>query len=147
MKLPIKWLKDYIDISVDGKTLADDLTLSGSKVEGLENPFDVIENVVTSKILKIEAHPEADKLVVCTIDINMDEPVQIVTAATNMKEGDVVPVALHNSTLWEGVSIKKGKLRGILSNGMFCSEEELGLKEKGTCDGLMIMKKDTEIGI
>lgn len=147
MKLPIKWLKDYIDISVDGKTLADALTLSGSKVEGLENPFDVIENVVTSKILKIEAHPEADKLVVCTIDINIDEPIQIVTAATNMKEGDIVPVALHNSTLWDGVSIKKGKLRGVLSNGMFCSEEELGLKEKGTCDGLMIMKADTEIGI
>lgn len=147
MKLPIKWLKDYIDISVDGKTLADALTLSGSKVEGLENPFDVIENVVTSKILKIEAHPEADKLVVCTIDINKDEPIQIVTAATNMKEGDIVPVALHNSTLWDGVSIKKGKLRGVLSNGMFCSEEELGLKEKGTCDGLMIMKADTEIGI
>ena len=146
MKLPIKWLKDYIDIPVDGKTLADDLTLSGSKVEGLENPFDVIQNVVTSKILKIEAHPEADKLVVCTVDINEEEPIIIVTAATNMKEGDVVPVALHNSTLWEGVSIKKGKLRGIVSNGMFCSEEELGLKEKGTCDGLMIMPEDTQIG-
>ncbi|NCC78914.1 MAG: phenylalanine--tRNA ligase subunit beta [Clostridia bacterium] len=146
MKLPIKWLKDYIDIPVDGKTLADDLTLSGSKVEGLENPFDVIQNVVTSKILKIEAHPEADKLVVCTVDINEEEPIVIVTAATNMKEGDIVPVALHNSTLWEGVSIKKGKLRGIVSNGMFCSEEELGLKEKGTCDGLMIMPKDTQIG-
>lgn len=146
MKLPIKWLKDYIDIPVDGKTLADDLTLSGSKVEGLENPFDVIQNVVTSKILKIEAHPEADKLVVCTVDINEEEPIIIVTAATNMKEGDIVPVALHNSTLWEGVSIKKGKLRGIVSNGMFCSEEELGLKEKGTCDGLMIMPKDTQIG-
>src|SRR5690554_1346991 len=104
MKLPIKWLKDYIDIPVDGKTLADDLTLSGSKVEGLENPFDVIQNVVTSKILKIEAHPEADKLVVCTVDINEEEPIIIVTAATNMKEGDIVPVALHNSTLWEGVS-------------------------------------------
>lgn len=146
MKLPIKWLKDYIDIPVDGKTLADDLTLSGSKVEGLENPFDVIQNVVTSKILKIEAHPEADKLVVCKVDINEEEPIIIVTAATNMKEGDIVPVALHNSTLWEGVSIKKGKLRGIVSNGMFCSEEELGLKEKGTCDGLMIMPKDTQIG-
>ncbi len=147
MKLPIKWLKDYIDISVDGITLADDLTLSGSKVEGLENPFDVIQNVVTSKILKIEQHPEADKLVVCSIDIGQDEPIQIVTAATNMKEGDIVPVALHNSTLWEGVSIKKGKLRGILSNGMFCSEEELGLKEKGTCDGLMIMESSTKIGV
>lgn len=147
MKLPIKWLKDYVEISVDGKTLADALTLSGSKVEGLENPFDIIQNVVTSKILKIEKHPEADKLFVCSIDISDEEPTQIVTAATNMKEGDIVPVALHNSVLWEGVSIKKGKLRGVLSNGMFCSEEELGLKDKGTCDGLMIMPSDTAVGI
>ena len=147
MKLPIKWLKDYVGISVDGKTLADDLTLSGSKVEGLENPFDIIQNVVTSKIIKIEKHPEADKLFVCSIDIGEDEPTQIVTAATNMNEGDIVPVALHNSVLWEGVNIKKGKLRGVMSNGMFCSEEELGLKDKGTCDGLMIMSSDQAIGI
>ncbi len=147
MKLPIKWLKDYVDLSVDGKTLADDLTLSGSKVEGLENPFDIIQNVVTSKIIKIEKHPEADKLFVCSIDIGEEEPTQIVTAATNMNEGDIVPVALHNSVLWEGVNIKKGKLRGVLSNGMFCSEEELGLKDKGTCDGLMIMPSDTAVGI
>lgn len=147
MKLPIKWLKDYVDLSVDGKTLADDLTLSGSKVEGLENPFDIIQNVVTAKILKIEKHPEADKLFVCSIHIGEEEPTQIVTAATNMSEGDIVPVALHNSVLWEGVNIKKGKLRGVMSNGMFCSEEELGLKDKGTCDGLMIMPSETPIGM
>lgn len=147
MKLPISWLKDYVDIQVDGKTLADALTLSGSKVEGLENPFDILQNIVTGKITKIEKHPEADKLQVCTVDIGQEEPIIIVTAATNMKEGDVVPTALHQSTLWEGVEIKKGKLRGILSNGMFCSEEELGLKDKGTCDGLMILPHDTIIGV
>jgi phenylalanyl-tRNA synthetase beta chain len=147
MKLPINWLKDYVEVNVDGKTLGDALTLSGSKVEGLENPFEIIQNVYTSKIVKIEKHPEADKLVVCDIDLNQGETIQIVTAATNMKEGDIVPVALHNSTLWEGVSIKKGKLRGVMSNGMFCSEEELGLKEKGTCTGLMILPENTKIGI
>ena len=147
MKLPIKWLKDYVEVDVDGKTLGDALTLSGSKVEGLENPFDVISNVFTCKILTIEKHAEADKLFVCQVDVALEEPVQIVTAATNMKEGDIIPVALHNSTLWDGLSIKKGKLRGVMSNGMFCSEEELGLKDKGTCDGLMILPAETPVGI
>lgn len=147
MKLPINWLKDYVDLDVDGKTLGEALTLSGSKVEGLENPFDIIQNVYTTKIVNIEKHPEADKLVVCDIDLNQGETIQIVTAATNMKVGDIVPVALHNSTLWGGVSIKKGKLRGVMSNGMFCSEEELGLKEEGTCTGLMILPEDTKVGI
>lgn len=147
MKLPINWLKDYVDLDVDGKTLGEALTLSGSKVEGLENPFDIIQNVYTTKIVNIEKHPEADKLVVCDIDLNQGETIQIVTAATNMKVGDIVPVALHNSTLWGGVNIKKGKLRGVMSNGMFCSEEELGLKEEGTCTGLMILPEDTKVGI
>ena len=147
MKLPIKWLKDYVEVDVDGKTLGDALTLSGSKVEGLENPFDVISNVFTCKILTIEKHAEADKLFVCQVDVALEEPVQIVTAATNMKKGDIIPVALHNSTLWDGLSIKKGKLRGVMSNGMFCSEEELGLKDKGTCDGLMILPAETPVGI
>ena len=147
MKLPITWLKDYVEVSVDAKTLADDLTLSGTKVEGLVNPFDVIQNVYTSKIISIENHPEADKLVVCQVDIQQEGLIQIVTAATNMKEGDLVPVALHGSTLWGGLAIKKGKLRGVVSNGMFCSEEELGLKEAGTCDGLMILPKDMGVGI
>lgn len=146
MKLPINWLKDYVDIDVDGKTLGDALTLSGSKVEGLENPFDILKNIVTGNITKIEKHPEADKLQVCTVEIGEEEPIVIVTAATNMKEGDTVPVALHQSTLFDGSEIKKGKLRGILSNGMFCSEEELGLKEKGTCDGLMILPEHTPAG-
>lgn len=146
MKLPINWLKDYVDIDVDGKTLGDALTLSGSKVEGLENPFDILKNIVTGNITKIEKHPEADKLQVCTVEIGEEEPIVIVTAATNMKEGDTVPVALHQSTLFDGSEIKKGKLRGILSNGMFCSEEELGLKEKGTCDGLMILPEQTPAG-
>jgi len=119
MKLPINWLKDYVDINVDGKTLGDALTLSGSKVEGLENPFDILKNIVTGNITKIEKHPEADKLQVCTVEIGEKEPIVIVTAATNMKEGDTVPVALHQSTLFDGSEIKKESFGASYPMGCF----------------------------
>lgn len=146
MKIPVNWLKDYVDINIDSKELGDSLTLSGSKVEDVEVSGQEIQNVVTGKITKIEKHPDAEKLSVCQVDI-AKEQIQIVTAATNMKEQDIVPVALHGSTLHGGLKIKKGKLRGILSNGMFCSEEELGLAEEGSCHGLMILSPDTPIGV
>jgi len=146
MKLPVNWLKDYVDIDIDIKILGDRLTMSGSKVEGVEETFKIIENVVTGKIVELGKHPEADKLLICQVDIGNGSIIQIVTAATNMKEGDTIPVALHGSTLWGGLKIKKGKLRGIESNGMFCSMEELGLAEEGTCDGLMILKDGTPLG-
>lgn len=145
MKVPVKWLKDYVDIDVNPKELGDKLTLSGSKVEDVEVSGQEIQNVVTGKITNIEKHPDAEKLSICQVDIE-NEVIQIVTAATNMKEGDIVPVALHGSTLHGGMKIKKGKLRGILSNGMFCSEEELGLAEEGSCTGLMILPADTKLG-
>ena len=146
MKVPVKWLKDYVDINISPKELGDKLTMSGSKVEEVIISGAEIENVVTGKIIEIVKHPDADKLVVCQVDIGLDEPIQIVTAATNMKEQDIVPVALHGSTLHGGVKIKKGKLRGILSNGMFCSEEELGIAGDEPVHGLMILPKDTPIG-
>lgn len=146
MKIPVNWLKDYVDINIDSKDLGDALTLSGSKVEDVEVSGQEIQNVVTGKITKIEKHPDAEKLSVCQVDIAKEE-IQIVTAATNMKEQDIVPVALHGSTLHGGLKIKKGKLRGIVSNGMFCSEEELGLAEEGSCHGLMILPADTQIGV
>jgi len=146
MKVPVKWLKDYVDINIPPKVLGDKLTMSGSKVEEVIISGDEIENVVTGKILEIVRHPDADKLVVCQVDIGLNGPTQIVTAATNMKENDIVPVALHGSSLHGGVKIKKGKLRGILSNGMFCSEEELGIAVDEPVHGLMILPNDTPIG-
>ncbi|MBV4440077.1 phenylalanine--tRNA ligase subunit beta [Clostridium tyrobutyricum] len=146
MKVPVKWLKDYVNIDIPAKELGDRLTLSGSKVEEVVTTGDEIKNVVTGKIIKIEPHPDADKLVVCQVDIGKEDPIQIVTAATNMKEQDIVPVALHGSTLNGGMKIKKGKLRGILSNGMFCSEEELGIAGDKPVYGLMILPQDTPIG-
>ncbi|WP_035288448.1 phenylalanine--tRNA ligase subunit beta [Clostridium sp. KNHs214] len=146
MLVPVKWLKDYVDINVSPKELADRLTMSGSKVEELIVTGDEIQKVVTGKLVKIEKHPDADKLSICTVDIGKEEPIQIVTAATNMKEQDVVPTALHGSTLHGGLKIKKGKLRGVVSNGMFCSEEELGIAGDKPVYGLMILPQDTPVG-
>lgn len=145
MNIPFKWLKDYVDINISANELGDKLTLSGSKVEEVICSGDDIQNVVTGKIERIEKHPDADKLVVCSVNIGKEEPIQIVTGATNMKEEDIVPVAVHGAILPNDVKIKKGKLRGIMSYGMMCSEKELGIPESGV-DGLMILPSDTPIG-
>ena len=146
MKVPYRWLKDYVNVNISPKELADRLTLSGSNVEEVITSGDEIQNVVTGKLLKIEPHPDAEKLVICKLDVASGEELQIVTGADNMKVGDVVPVALHGSSLPNGVKIKKGKLRGIASNGMMCSEEELGIAGEEQVHGLMILPKDTPVG-
>ena len=146
MKVPYSWLQDYVEINVSPKELGDKLTLTGSQLEELIIQGDTIDKVVTGKITKIEKHPDAEKLSICQVNIGSEE-IQIVTAATNMKEQDVVPVALHGSTLADGTKIKKGKLRGEVSNGMFCSEEELGIAGDEPVHGLMILPSDTELGV
>lgn len=146
MKVPVTWLKDYVDINITGKELGDRLTLSGSKVEEVVTTGEDIKNVVTGKLIKIENHPGADNLFVCQVDVGKEESLQIITAAKNMKEKDVIPVALHDSIIYGGVKIKKGKLRGLVSNGMFCSEEELGIAGDKQIEGLMILPGDTPIG-
>ncbi|WP_368489954.1 phenylalanine--tRNA ligase subunit beta [Clostridium sp. BJN0013] len=146
MKVPVTWLRDYVDINITGKELGDRLTLSGSKVEEVVTTGEDIQNVVTGKLIKIENHPGADNLFVCQVDVGREEPLQIITAAKNMKEKDIIPVALHDSIIYGGVKIKRGKLRGLISNGMFCSEEELGIAGDKQIDGLMILPEDTPIG-
>lgn len=146
MKVPVKWLKDYVNIDISPDELGDALTLSGSKVEEVITSGDEIQNVVTGKILEIKPHPDAEKLVVCQVNVGTEEAVQIVTGANNMKEQDIVPVALHGSVLPNGLKIKKGKLRGIVSNGMMCSEEELGIASEEHVHGLMILPENTPIG-
>ena len=147
MKIPYNWLKDYAEINVDAYELADKLTLSGSQAEEVIIQGDTIKNVVTGKITKIEKHPDADRLNVCQVNIGAEEEIQIVTAATNMKEQDIVPVALHKSILADGTEIKKGKMRGVVSNGMFCSEEELGIAGDKPVHGLMILPEDAPLGM
>lgn len=126
MKASIEWLKEYSDIDVDSVTLGDILTMTGSKVETIDQLGKDIKNVVVGKILEIEKHPDADKLVITKVDVG-DEKIQIVTGANNIKVGDIVPIAKNGSELPGGIKIKTGKLRGIDSFGMMCSIGELNL--------------------
>ena len=128
MKVTIDWLKDFVDIDIPARELADKLVSVGFEVEEIVDPRENIKNVVLGKILSIAKHPDADKLVVCQIDVG-GEILQIVTGANNIAEGDLVPVAKDGSLLPGGKTIKKGKLRGVESCGMLCSGEELGLTE------------------
>ena len=140
MLVPIEWLKDYIDLDVSVEEFCDRMIMSGSNLETCEHFCEDMENVVVGRIEKIEKHPDADKLVVCMVDVGKEEPVQIVTGAPNVFEGAYVPVALHNSRIpgplhgqpkqEGGVKITKGKLRGVESDGMLCSAGELGFEDK-----------------
>ena len=146
MKLPLSWLKDYMNIDgIEPSEYMHKMTMSGSIVEGIENAASEFKNVVVGKILKIEKHPDADKLVVCQVDVGEDAPIQIVTGAKNVFEGAVVPVAKHKSTLPGGVKITKGKLRGVESFGMMCSTDELGISEE-RATGILILPDDTPVG-
>ena len=129
MKLNRKWLhEEFVDLSsVSDKEFVETLTVAGQKVETYERMDAEIKNVVVGKVISIVRHENSDHMWVCVIDVGKDEPLQIVTGAQNVHEGDLVPVAQHNSYLPGGVHITKGKLRGVASNGMLCGLEELGL--------------------
>ncbi len=147
MKASVEWLKEYSDMDVDSITLGDKLTMTGSKVETIDQLGNDIKNVVVGKILEIEKHPDADKLVVTKVDVGT-EKLQIVTGANNIKEGDIVPIAKDGSELPGGVKIKKGALRGVESCGMMCSVGELNLNVAdypGQIEhGIMILDKKLE---
>ncbi len=130
MKLSRKWLNEFVNIDVNDKEFAEAMTLSGSKVETTEDLGAEIKNVVVGRIRKMERHPDSDHMWVCRVDAGQNEPVQIVTGAWNIHEGDLVPVALHKAVLPGGKKIERGKLRGVLSDGMLCSLSELGLDER-----------------
>lgn len=149
MDLSKKWLLDYVDLNVDDKTFSDEMTLSGSKVEGYEKEGADLENIVVGKLLSLEKHPDSDHLWICQVDAGQGEPLQIVTGAQNLKEGDFVPVALDHSTVHGGKQIKKGKLRGVPSNGMLCSLGELGLTTHdfpyAIEDGIFVLGDDCDL--
>ena len=130
MNLSRKWLNEFVTVDAGDREFAEAMTLSGSKVEITEDLGAEISNVVVGKLLSMERHPDSDHMWVCQADVGAEEPMQIVTGAWNIHPGDVVPVALHKSTLPGGKKIEKGKLRGVVSNGMFCGLSELGLDER-----------------
>lgn len=160
MNTSLAWIKAYVpDLDVEPQAYCDAMTLSGSKVEGYEALDADLDKIVIGQINKIERHPDADKLVVCQINVGTGEDIQIVTGAKNVKEGQKIPVVLDGGRVAGGhdgkktpggVKIKKGKLRGVESNGMLCSIEELGstkdMYPEAPEDGIYIFPEDAEIG-
>ncbi len=160
MNTPISWLKVYVpDLDVEAQEFVDKITLSGSHVESYEKKDKNLEKIVVGQILGIVKHPDADKLVVCQVDIGQAEPLQIVTGAKNVKEMDLVPVVLDggkvaaahgDKNVYEnGIPIKKGKLRGIESDGMMCGIEELGSSRdfypEAPEDGIYVFPEDAGV--
>lgn len=153
MQLNRKWLnEDFVDLSgISDKEFVEKLTVFGQKVETYERMDAEIKNVVVGKVLTMARHENSDHMWVCMVDVGGEAPVQIVTGAQNVHEGDLVPVALHNSYLPGGVHITKGKLRGVLSCGMLCSFTELGLTQNDLpdayADGIWILNdEDCQVG-
>ncbi len=153
MKLNRKWInEEFVDLSgISDKEYVETLTVFGQKVETWERLDSEIKNVVVGKVLDIVRHENSDHMWVCQIDVGEGEPVQIVTGAQNVHQGDLVPVAKHNSWLPGGVHITKGKLRGVASCGMLCGLEELGLTlndfPNAILDGIWILNDEPcEVG-
>ena len=152
MQLNRKWInEEFVDLSaISDKEYVEKLTVFGQKVETYARMDAEIKNVVVGKVLEIVRHENSDHMWVCQIDVGEEEPVQIVTGAQNVKAGDLVPVAKHNSWLPGGVHITKGKLRGVKSNGMLCGLEELGLTKNdfpyAIEDGIFILEEECSIG-
>ena len=149
MNLSLRWLKEFVDIgNIAPRDFSEAMTMSGSKVEMFEIEGGQIDNILVGRVLDIQKHPDADKLVVCQVNVG-DKNVQIVTAATNLKVGDYVPVCMDKSKLFDGTPIKKGKLRGVVSEGMFCSVAELGLTihdfPYAIQDGIFVLQDDPDL--
>ena len=146
MLISLNWLKDYINLdeNIDIKELENALTMIGQEVENIELQGENLKNILTSKILELKMHPDSDHLTVCQVD-NGSFVSQVVCGASNHKEGDIVAMAQVGAKLSEDFVIKKGKIRGVESNGMLCSETELGVGNDNS--GIIIFPKDTKLGI
>ncbi len=153
MKASLQWLQDYVQIDreQDPQILADTLTMAGIPVEEVIRPAAGLKNICTGKILDVVPHPNASRLVVCKIDVQGEKELQIVTGATNVRPGQIVPVAMHGAHLPNGMVIKKSKLRGEVSEGMLCSPGELGISDNLLTaeerEGIFILPEDTPVGI
>ncbi len=150
MILSRKWLNEFVDVSdISDREFDEAMTLSGSKVETVTALDESLKNVVVGKILSMEKHPDSDHMWICQVDVGEEAPVQIVTGAQNVSQGDLVPVAKDNSTLPGGIHITKGKLRGVESNGMLCSYKELGMTDNdwpySVVDGIFLLESDPDL--
>ncbi len=151
MQVSTKWLKDYIDIDLTADELAEKFTLAGIPVENVIHAGEGLEKVVTGRIEELKAHPDSDHLQICQMNVGEENLLQIVTGASNVAEGQVVPVALVGANLPCGKKISKGKMRGVASNGMLCSANELNLEIENLPEeqkvGIYILPEDTPVGV
>ncbi|MBR5533394.1 MAG: phenylalanine--tRNA ligase subunit beta [Ruminiclostridium sp.] len=149
MLLSRRWLNEFVSVDANDHDFSEDMTLSGSKVEVTEVEGSDISNVVVGRVVEIVRHENSDHMWICQVDVGEASPVQIVTGAQNVKQGDLVPVAKDGSTLPGGIEIKAGELRGVPSNGMLCSFKELGLENRDFPaayeDGIWILSDDAEL--
>ncbi len=143
MKVSYNWLKDYVDLDLDPYRLAERLSLIGFEVEEVQERRLDFPNVVVGRVLQVQRHPNADQLSVCRVDVGADR-LQIVCGASNVAEGQVVPVAREGARLPAGLKIKRARIRGVDSEGMICSEQELGLAE--VSEGIWVLPEDTPVG-
>ena len=149
MRAPVKWLKDYVQFEDSPEVMGDRLTMAGIPVEGIERPCQGLKNIVTGKIRSVDPHPNADRLSVCILDLG-DRLVKIVTAATNVRPGQIVPVALADAVLASGKIIQPTDFRGVASEGMLCSAEEILGDTKIIApekrDGIYVLPDETPLG-
>jgi phenylalanyl-tRNA synthetase beta chain len=144
MKISLNWLREYVDFTGGAEALAELLTMAGVEVEGIQTKGAAIDHVVVAQIRESVQHPNADRLSVCQVDDGSGPARQIVCGAKNYQVGDKVPLALPGAVLPGDFKIKVGKLRGVESQGMLCSADELGLP-KGE-DGLLILPAESRVG-
>ncbi len=146
MRVPMSWMQSLFRSPLPpAETIARSLTGAGIEVESITRHAPGFDHVVTGKIVKVDPHPNADRLRICQTDLGGGEPVQIVTGAANVQLGDIIPVALPGANLPAGIRIQPSKLRGVESGGMYCSRKELGLQ--GGVDGVEILSPDTPVGV
>jgi phenylalanyl-tRNA synthetase beta chain len=143
MLVSLRWLKDYVDIRLSVAELADRLTMSGLEVEAVHETGPAFSHIVVAKILSVKSHPSAEKCFLCDVTTG-DATYPVVCGADNIHSGDMVPLAKVGSTIPGGYTIKRSKIRGELSEGMLCSEQELGIGDDAT--GIMILSKDLSPG-
>ena len=150
MKIPMQWIKEYVDIPLSAEEYQNAMIMHGTAVEDFEEQADAVQNVVVGRILSVKKHENSDHMVICSIDVGEEKPLQIVTGAPNVMEGDLVPVAKVGAVLPNGTRIQKGVLRGVVSWGMCCSGPELGVPEylypSVGEKGLLVFHEDYEPG-
>jgi len=144
MLVSLNWLREFVPYEGDIQVLGDKLTMLGLELEGIDDPFESIKDIVVGHVVECEKHPEAEKLSVCTVDVGGPETLTIVCGAPNVGKGQKVPVATVGTVMPEGMKIKKAKLRGIKSFGMICSERELGFSEDH--DGIWVLDDSLKVG-